>query len=274
VDPALVVVLAGISAALHVGKLAPALPVLRESLHISLVQAGFLLSMVQLAGMTLGLAMGRGRRLAGRAAHHGAGPADPRRGELRRRLPARTPEALMALRAAEGAGFLLASLPAPGLIRRLVEPARLSAALGLCGAVHAFRHRSGAAAGAGLHRADRLAGWWWLLALVSLAMAAVVLVAVPASADVRHAGAAGAGRRIAAPSGPGGRGWRRWPSPCIPRSGSPWWASCRRSTRRRAWPRRMRPSPRPRRRGEHGGQHRVGRLLQRGVPAPVLMHCG
>ncbi|MFI4927598.1 MAG: MFS transporter, partial [Burkholderiales bacterium] len=58
IDPALVVVLAGISAALHVGKLPPALPVLRESLHIGLVQAGFLLSLVQLAGMTLGLAIG------------------------------------------------------------------------------------------------------------------------------------------------------------------------------------------------------------------------
>ncbi|HVE52143.1 MAG TPA: MFS transporter, partial [Ramlibacter sp.] len=55
---ALVVVLAGISAALHIGKLPPALPVLRDSLQITLVEAGFLLSLVQLAGMTLGLAMG------------------------------------------------------------------------------------------------------------------------------------------------------------------------------------------------------------------------
>lgn len=43
-SPAALVVLAGIGAALHVGKLAPALPVLRESMDISLVQAGFLLS--------------------------------------------------------------------------------------------------------------------------------------------------------------------------------------------------------------------------------------
>jgi CP family cyanate transporter-like MFS transporter len=32
-DPALVVVLAGVSAALHVGKLSPALPVLRDALQ-------------------------------------------------------------------------------------------------------------------------------------------------------------------------------------------------------------------------------------------------
>jgi MFS transporter, CP family, cyanate transporter len=31
-DPALVVVLAGVSAALHIGKLPPALPVLRDAL--------------------------------------------------------------------------------------------------------------------------------------------------------------------------------------------------------------------------------------------------
>lgn len=58
IDPALVVILAGVSAALHVGKLPPALPVLREALGVSLLQAGFLLSLVQLAGMSLGLAVG------------------------------------------------------------------------------------------------------------------------------------------------------------------------------------------------------------------------
>ena len=58
IDPALLVILAGVCAALHVGKLPPALPVLRDALGVSLLQAGFLLSMVQLAGMTLGLAVG------------------------------------------------------------------------------------------------------------------------------------------------------------------------------------------------------------------------
>jgi len=52
------VIVAGVVAALHVGKLPPALPVLRDVLGISLLQAGFLLSLVQLAGMTLGLLTG------------------------------------------------------------------------------------------------------------------------------------------------------------------------------------------------------------------------
>jgi CP family cyanate transporter-like MFS transporter len=58
IDPALLVILAGVCAALHVGKLPPALPALRDALGVTLLQAGFLLSMVQLAGMTLGLAVG------------------------------------------------------------------------------------------------------------------------------------------------------------------------------------------------------------------------
>src|SRR4030095_5230010 len=56
--PAAVVVLAGLSAAPPRGKLPPALPVLQQELGVSLLQAGFLLSLVQLAGMTLGLAIG------------------------------------------------------------------------------------------------------------------------------------------------------------------------------------------------------------------------
>ncbi|HWI77947.1 MAG TPA: MFS transporter, partial [Ramlibacter sp.] len=58
VDPAFLIVLGGVSAALHIGKLPTALPVLRDAMGVTLVQAGFLLSLVQLAGMTLGLAVG------------------------------------------------------------------------------------------------------------------------------------------------------------------------------------------------------------------------
>ena len=136
-DPALVVVLAGISAALHVGKLPPALPVLRDALGISLLQAGFLLSLVQVAGMTLGLAMGAAADALGLRRTMVLGLAILSACSFLGGL-ATTPEALLLLRAGEGAGFLLATLPAPGLIRRLVEPARLSGTLGLWGAYMPF----------------------------------------------------------------------------------------------------------------------------------------
>ena len=54
------VIVAGVCAALHIAKLSPALPALQQALQISLVQAGFLLSAVQVASMTLGLLVGSG----------------------------------------------------------------------------------------------------------------------------------------------------------------------------------------------------------------------
>jgi CP family cyanate transporter-like MFS transporter len=52
------VLLGGVSGALHLGKLPPAVPALQASLGIGLVEAGFLLSLVQVASMTLGLVAG------------------------------------------------------------------------------------------------------------------------------------------------------------------------------------------------------------------------
>ena len=51
-------VLTGVCAALHIWKLPPALPSLQSELAIDLVESGFLLSTVQIGGMTLGLAVG------------------------------------------------------------------------------------------------------------------------------------------------------------------------------------------------------------------------
>lgn len=49
---------AGVCAALHIGKLPPAIGVLQQSLGLSLVQAGFLLSLVQMAGMSVAIFTG------------------------------------------------------------------------------------------------------------------------------------------------------------------------------------------------------------------------
>ncbi|MDB5750199.1 MAG: transporter-like protein [Ramlibacter sp.] len=195
--PALVVVLAGISAALHVGKLPPALPVLQQELGVTLLQAGFLLSLVQLAGVALGLAMGAAADALG-----------PRRtmvlglvllsvagflGGL-----ATTPAVLLALRGCEGAGFLLATLPAPALIRQLVEPARLGAMLGVWGAYMPLGTAAALLLGPVAIVATGWPGWWWLIATLSLLMAGWLWLAVPAACDERLAAAAAVGRgRIA-----------------------------------------------------------------------------
>jgi CP family cyanate transporter-like MFS transporter len=184
-DPAVLVVLGGIAAALHVGKLPPALPILRDSLGISLLEAGFLLSVVQLAGMALGLAAGlladglglRRTMAGGLLILSAAGAAGGW---------ATSAEVLLLLRAGEGLGFLLASMPAPALIRRLVEPDRLHAMLGWWGA---YMPLGTAAALLFSPFVIAAAGWevlWWGLAALSLAAALSLWLVLPPSCDVRQ----------------------------------------------------------------------------------------
>jgi MFS transporter, CP family, cyanate transporter len=173
------VVLAGVVAALQVGKLPPALPALQAELGLTLLQSGFLLSMVQLAGMSLAVFMGlwadgmglkrsmvRGLCLLALASGLGAF--------------ATSTAALLALRALEGLGFLLVALPAPALIRRLVPPAQLSGMLGVWGAYMPTGTALALLAGPLFIPVWGWGAWWWLFAAVSLAMAAWLWRSVPA----------------------------------------------------------------------------------------------
>lgn len=188
IDPALIVVAGGVAAALHVGKLPTAIPVLRDALGITLVQAGFLLSLVQFAGMLLGLAVGlaadtlglrrtmmQGLLLLAAASAVGALANDA--------------ATLMLLRAVEGLGFLLASMPAPSLIRRLVEPGKMSAALGWWGAYMPLGTALALVGGPLVMRAIGWRGWWGVLAAVAALMAAVLASLLPK--DPKHRAAAG-----------------------------------------------------------------------------------
>jgi MFS family permease len=172
-------VLAGGVAALQVGKLPPALPALQAELGLTLVQSGFLLSMVQLAGMSLAVFMGlwadgmglkrsmvRGLCLLALASGLGAF--------------ASSVTALLALRAIEGLGFLLVALPAPALIRRLVPPEQLPGMLGVWGTYMPTGTALALLAGPLFIPAWGWSAWWGLFAMVSLAMAAALLRAVPA----------------------------------------------------------------------------------------------
>lgn len=185
-SPDLVVILCGVAAALHVGKLPPALPVLREALGVTLLQAGFLLSLVQLAGMTMGLAVGltadglglRRSMLAGLAILAAASALGGW---------ARGASDLLWLRALEGFGFLLTSLPAPSLIRQLVPLERLSLRLGLWGAYMPFGTALALLCGPWVMDALGWQGWWWSLAALSAGMALWMALGVPADAARRNA---------------------------------------------------------------------------------------
>jgi MFS transporter, CP family, cyanate transporter len=178
VDPALVVVLAGVCAALHVGKLPPALPVLREALALSLLQAGFLLSLVQLAGMSLGLIVGLAAdglglkrcMVAGLLILFGASAIGGW---------AQGADALLVLRAIEGFGFLLASMPAPSLIRQLVAARHINRMLGLWGAYMPLGTAIALLCGPLVLTAAGWRAWWWGLSGLSLATALWLLWALP-----------------------------------------------------------------------------------------------
>lgn len=190
IDPALVVILGGVCAALHVGKLPPALTTLQESLGLSLVQAGFLLSLVQLAGMSAGVAFGvladglglRRSMLVGLGVLALASAL----GGLATQVPT-----MMLLRACEGFGFLLVVLPAPALVRRLVPPERLSRMLGLWGAYMPFATALALLAGPMVIAAVGWRAWWWGLAALSVAMALWLARAVPAGPSAPLTGTVG-----------------------------------------------------------------------------------
>lgn len=176
--PDLVVIVAGVAAALHVGKLPPALPVLRDALGITLLEAGFLLSLVQAAGMLAGVLVG--------VAADGFG--------LRRSVIAglailtfastlggfaRDASQLMWLRALEGMGFLLVVLPVPSLLRLLVPPQRLSLRLGLWGAFMPVGTALALVCGPWVMAGVGWSGWWWALAGLTAVMAVWVAFGVP-----------------------------------------------------------------------------------------------
>jgi MFS family permease len=182
----------GVTAALHIGKLPVAIPVLREALGVGLVQAGFLLSLVQLAGMMLGLLGGLAADRLGPRRVMQLGLLVLAAGSA---LGALAPGAgwLLASRAVEGLGFLLAVLPAPGLLRQRVRHApTLSRALGWWGAYMPLGTALSLLLGASLIGAIGWRGTWLVLAAISLIACAVLTARVPppAALAVGHAAAA------------------------------------------------------------------------------------
>jgi MFS family permease len=179
------VLLGGVAAAMHVGKLPPALPVLREALGIGLVEAGFLLSLVQLAGMTLGLPVGLAADSIGPKRTMVAGLLLTAGASLAGGWVS-TPGPLLALRALEGLGFLLGALPAPALIRRLVPAERLSAMLGLWSTFMPVATSLALLAGPAWIAWAGWPAWWWLLGAFSLVMAAWLALALPEDPPGAH----------------------------------------------------------------------------------------
>ena len=193
---AAVVLGVGVTCALHVGKLPVAIPLLRAELSLTLLQAGFLLSLVQLAGMSLGLVVGlvadrlgplRVMLIGLLALAAGSG------------LGAWAPDvtSLLLTRVIEGMGFLMTVLPAPAMLRaHLKDGAILSRALGWWGTYMPLGTALALLLGALVMDAVGWRGAWLLLAGLSGCSALALVVWVPRSAPPVVRGSAALGPRL------------------------------------------------------------------------------
>lgn len=202
--PAWIVVFSGIVIAMHVGKLPPAIPVLQQALGVSLVQAGFLLSAVQMAGMCLGAIAGmladrlglRRSLLIGHLILASASLAG---------MAVTHPTGLLVLRALEGMGFLLGALSSPSLIRQLVRPTQLPLYLGLWSTYMGTGIALALLGGPLALQWLGWQGWWGLMGLLSCSMALWLLYAIPS--DRTRAASAHAAHPQQAPATPASSAW-------------------------------------------------------------------
>ncbi len=124
-----VMIASGVAAALHVGKVPPAIPELRDELGLGLVAAGWVASIFSLIGATLGIASGLAAdRLGARrvlAAGLGFLVAGSTAGAV-----VDSGAALLATRVLSGLGLVTVAVAAPGIIVAVAPPRDHGLALG------------------------------------------------------------------------------------------------------------------------------------------------
>jgi MFS family permease len=199
----IVVVAAGVAAGLQVWKVPPALPFLRHDLSLSLVHAGTLLGIVQLAGMLGGLAVSLLAELVGERRCLSGGLVLLFLGSAGGGF-AWSAAPLLVSRAVEGAGFILVAVTGPGLIRRTAPPGRFTTAMGFWGAYQGISTFAGLIIGALVLQVVPWRVWWWGMAVLALMPLPWVLARIPRDDAGGVRGAAAAltriGRTVQAPA--------------------------------------------------------------------------
>ncbi|WP_255770815.1 MFS transporter [Pseudarthrobacter sulfonivorans] len=189
------VLIAGIAAAMHIWKLPAALAGIQADLGTSLVQAGLLLGIIQVASVLGGLATAVCGEMAGLrrllisglvllSAASALGAAAP------------GTEWLMAARTLEGVGFLLAVVVAPALIRKVTSPRRLHVALASWATFQGTATLIGLSAGALFLQAAGWREWWLVMAVLTLLPVPLLLRRVPKDRAFADAGLRSALRRV------------------------------------------------------------------------------
>lgn len=186
IAPEWVVLFAGIVAAFHIGKLAPAIPVLQAEMGISLVEAGLLLSLVQLVGMSSGVFWGFAVGRIGLRRAVLIGLSLLTLGSFLGGFST-GPAMMLALRVVEGLGFVLVALSGPGLMRALVPLERLNLSIGWWGTF------MGLGAGGAMFLGPLLLEyfnwhiWWWTSAGLTLATLLWVRAQISPAVDQKPA---------------------------------------------------------------------------------------
>ncbi|MCH4243568.1 MFS transporter [Acinetobacter gerneri] len=174
------IILGGYLAAMHVGKLSPIIPILEKELHLSLTQAGLALSLVQGAGMLFALLLGVFSERFGLKKCFLLGLSTLGIASILGVL-IQNIYSLFALRFFEGIGFLLVTLTAPAILKRICDPQKINMKMGFWGSYMGL--------GVGLAMISiplllQFMSWqsiWVILGIVCLAVAGIVakLVQVP-----------------------------------------------------------------------------------------------
>jgi MFS transporter, CP family, cyanate transporter len=181
------VIVCGVAAALHVGKLPAMLPLLAEEMQLSRVETGWLLAVFQIAGMLLGMLggllsdkIGRKRLMLTGLALLGCSSLGA--GFLVERGDPNGLVWLLAFRTIESFAFIFTVLPGPGLLQGLVPETQLRRYMGWWSAYMPTGMALGLVAAPLLSEATGWRGVWVVFGLVNLLLFVVVSRTVPKDA--------------------------------------------------------------------------------------------
>ena len=124
-----VMIASGVAASLHVGKVPPALPALREELDLGLVAGGWVASIFNLVGATIGIASGLAADRLGARRVLAAGLVLLTAGSVWG-ATVDSGAALLATRVLSGLGLVTVAVAAPGIIVAVAPPRDHELALG------------------------------------------------------------------------------------------------------------------------------------------------
>jgi MFS transporter, CP family, cyanate transporter len=178
-EGAMWVLVCGVAAALHVGKLPAMLPLVAEEMQLSRIETGWLLAVFQIAGMLLGMMgglladkIGRKRLMLTGLALLGCSSAGA--GLLVERGSANGLVWLLVFRTIESFAFIFTVLPGPGLLQGLVPGGQLRRYMGWWSAYMPTGMALGLVAAPMLSGAMGWRGVWIVLGIINLLLFAVV----------------------------------------------------------------------------------------------------